>query len=210
MFYRQRLRAVYGSTLPQSSDVAFISEEPFEREVGEIIGDFVQTLGDCKEILSKHKNKAGFIQNVVWAVATEKKVDSLRKRLQFHTAHINMTTNTIQVDFLGQIAGDTAELVASTRSRVLEAIPASVDAKFRTALNTGSPRTYESFEHFPLKEGYEASYQHYQDFKSGDQPIEKHLSLLKACWILEALKQSALLRRRVLDPFTTDVLQTSN
>lgn len=64
-------------------------EDLFEEDSKHIAGDFLETLKTCRRFLDDHiglnKNRAGFIQNVVWALVIQQQVDDLRSQLQFHT-----------------------------------------------------------------------------------------------------------------------------
>src|SRR4051812_39570884 len=68
--------------------------EVHQKEAKELIGDFNGTLKECRELLGNHKgilrDGAGFVQNVRWGLSTQKRVDELRARIQFHIQTINL------------------------------------------------------------------------------------------------------------------------
>lgn len=59
------------------------------------MGDFKQTLDECKKLLDDHarfqRDEAGFVDNVIWHVSTQRDVDSLRERVLFHSTKVKAT-----------------------------------------------------------------------------------------------------------------------
>lgn len=59
------------------------------------MGDFKQTLDECKKLLDDHerfqRDAAGFVDNVVWHVSTQRDVDILRERVHFHSTKVSAT-----------------------------------------------------------------------------------------------------------------------
>ncbi len=200
--------------LDQSEDLDFDStntnprQNPLQRESQELIGDFTATLAECREILVRHvslqRDRAGFIQNVVWAASTQKKVDDLRARIQFHTQKIYLVIEPVQLRLATNIAGDVAEILWLMKQHLIPQqelvfgeIPEWLAARFCSALAKNPPPVYTDITHFPLKEGFDALYRHFRqstvqfiDRETGEQTIEQYLELLKAQWILETLKRS--------------------
>ena len=56
--------------------------------VSQAIGDFRKTLADCEKLLNDNsrfqRDSAGFVDNVVWHLSTQRDVDILRERIHFH------------------------------------------------------------------------------------------------------------------------------
>ena len=56
--------------------------------VSQAIGDFRKTLADCEKLLNDNsrfqRDSAGFVDNVVWHLSTQRDVDILRERIRFH------------------------------------------------------------------------------------------------------------------------------
>ena len=63
--------------------------------VAQAVGDFKQTLDECKKLLDDHerfqRDAAGFVDNVVWHVSTQRDVDILRERVHFHSTKVSAT-----------------------------------------------------------------------------------------------------------------------
>ncbi len=213
----ERLRQLRDA-LEQALDLDFDSTDTnsghtsLKRESQELVGDFAATLAECREILVGHvslqRDRAGFIQNVVWAASTQKKVEDLRARIQFHTQKIYLVIEPVQLRIATNIAGDVAEILWLMKRHLIPQqelifgeIPEWLAAKFCNALAKNPPAIYTDIAHFPLKEGFDALYRHFRqstvqfiDHETGEQTIEQYLELLKAQWILEVLKKSVLYR----------------
>lgn len=60
--------------------------------VSQAVGDFRKTLEECEKLLNDHerfrRDEAGFVDNVVWHLSTQRDVDILRERVQFHTTKV--------------------------------------------------------------------------------------------------------------------------
>ena len=56
--------------------------------VSQAIGDFRKTIADCEKLLSDNdrfeRDSAGFVDNVVWHLSTQRDVEILRERIHFH------------------------------------------------------------------------------------------------------------------------------
>ena len=63
--------------------------------VAQAVGDFKQTLDECKKLLDDHerfqRDAAGFVDNVVWHLSTQRDVDVLRERVHFHATKVSAT-----------------------------------------------------------------------------------------------------------------------
>lgn len=213
----RQLRDAFQQARDQSEDRDLNStdtnprQSSLQRESQELIGDFAATLTECCEILVRHvslqRDRAGFIQNVVWAASTQKKVDDIRSRIRFHAQKIYLVIEPVQLKLATSIAGDVAEILCLMKQHLIPQqelvfgeIPEWLAARFCSALAKNPPTTYTDIAHFPLKEGFDALYRHFRqstvqsvqfiDHETGEQTIEQYLELLKAQWILETLKQS--------------------
>ncbi len=210
----RQLRDAFQQAFDQSEDLDLDStnaksrQNPLKRESQELIGDFTTTLAECREILVRHvslqRDRAGFIQNVLWAANVQKKVDDLRARIQFHAQKIYLIIEPVQLRLATNIAGDVAEILWLMKQHlipqqelILGSIPGRLAARFSEALTKNPPTTYTTIAHLPLKEGFDTLYRHFRqstvqfiDDESGEQTIEQYVELLKAQWILETLKQS--------------------
>ena len=60
--------------------------------VSEAVGDFRKTLKECEKLLGDNerfrRDRAGFVDNVVWHMSTQRDVDSLRERVHFHSTKV--------------------------------------------------------------------------------------------------------------------------
>lgn len=56
--------------------------------MSQAIGDFRKTIADCEKLLSDNerfqRDSAGFVDNVVWHLSTQRDVEILRERIHFH------------------------------------------------------------------------------------------------------------------------------
>jgi hypothetical protein len=184
-----------------------LDSEPLQREARELIGDFNTTLKECRTILSNNKeilrDRSGFVQNVKWGLSTEKQVDELRTRIQFHIQKIQIFMESIRLEQSNTLVNGMQELLVHTRAlrglssdTSLEQIPAWLDSRFRDALEINPPDSYTDTDNFPLEHGFEALYRHYKqstvaNLQTGDRTMEQYLDLLKAHWILEVLTRGA-------------------
>lgn len=61
--------------------------------LSQLVGDFKKTLDECEKLLNDHerfqRDTAGFVDNVVWHVSTQRDVDILRERVHFHTTKVS-------------------------------------------------------------------------------------------------------------------------
>lgn len=60
--------------------------------LSQLVGDFKKTLDECEKLLNDHerfkRDTAGFVDNVVWHVSTQRDVDILRERVHFHATKV--------------------------------------------------------------------------------------------------------------------------
>ncbi|KAI4181527.1 MAG: hypothetical protein LQ346_006756 [Caloplaca aetnensis] len=69
--------------------------------VSQAVGDFRKTLEECEKLLNDHerfrRDEAGFVDNVVWHLSTQRDVDILRERVQFHTTKLLVVTKPFEM-----------------------------------------------------------------------------------------------------------------
>ena len=60
--------------------------------VSQAIGDFRKTIADCERLLNDNerfqRDSAGFVDNVVWHLSTQRDVEILRERVHFHKTKV--------------------------------------------------------------------------------------------------------------------------
>jgi hypothetical protein len=184
-----------------------LGSERLQREARELIGDFTATLKECRSILSNNKeivrDKSGFVQNLKWGLSTEKRIDELRTRIQFHIQKIQIFMESIRLEQSNTLIDGMQELLVHTRvprglsSNIsLEPIPEWLDFRFRDALEINPPDSYIDVENFPVEHGFKALCHHYDqstiaNLQTGDRTMEQYLDLLKAHWILDVLTHGA-------------------
>lgn len=174
-------------------------------DLGSLIGDFQHTLENCKEILVTHvtlkRNRAGWIQNIVWAATAQDKVDTLRRDIQFHSQKIYLVIEPVNLRLLTTIDGKVDELLDLIRTHFrapvpLPPLPQWLDMRLRETVFDNTPTSFSELSEIPLKEGFDALYTHFRestyafrDAETGDQTPEQYLNLLKCQWLLEIIRQ---------------------
>ncbi|KAL8652976.1 MAG: hypothetical protein Q9210_002368 [Variospora velana] len=187
--------------------------------LSQLVGDFKTTLDECEKLLNDHerfqRDTAGFVDNVVWHVSTQRDVDILRERVHFHTTKVQLLVEIrrdlqelrrdvseikgLLVDYLANGESTLSELVAAQRV-TLPDIPAEIIARFIFSLHSNPPAAYQGISDLPLKEGFDALVYHFSqctvEFNPGFDPSQRtpeetqFLNLLKSKWILEQLERS--------------------
>jgi hypothetical protein len=177
----------------------------------ELVGDFHQTLEQCKEILVKHvrlqRSHAGVIQNVIWATTSQDKVDALRRKIQFHTQKIYLIIEPVKLEILTTMDEKLDEILYLMRAQLsisspLPTIPDWLDNRFRSTILENPPRAFTEISKIPLKEGFDALYTHFREstntFRDPEgisQTAEQYLNLLKSQWLLDILQQGEPFKR---------------
>ncbi|KAL8644728.1 MAG: hypothetical protein Q9226_007618, partial [Calogaya cf. arnoldii] len=97
---RQRPRRRYGNP-DHDTRVAL-------QPVSQAVGDFKTTLDECEKLLNDHdrfrRDTAGFVDNVVWHVSTQRDVEVLRERVQFHATKTPFANRITEVTNSGCVA----------------------------------------------------------------------------------------------------------
>ena len=192
--------------------------------LSEVTGDFKQTLHDCKKLLSDNskfqRSATNFVDNVVWHSSTERVVNHLRQRVNFHLTKLNLIAKPFELQLLlgihrelQQVKKDVAALkgvlIPDTAQSIHPTSPKSHDGRFpvhpdlakrfERAL-TSKPDSVQVQDHLPLKEGFDALVFHLASstvkFKPSPGPGQnvpeetQFVNLLKSGWIMERLKGS--------------------
>ena len=186
--------------------------------LSEVIGDFKQTLRDCDSLL-KDKSKfkcspANFVDNVAWHATTEREVNSLGRRLQFHMTKVNFITKPLEIQLLSGISRQHRQLskeVAALSARIncvpntatqegCFHVPEELSDRFRKALAAKDVDLFQVRDGLSLKEGFDALVYHFarstENFQPGpglgqEVPEEQYLNLVKSRWIIDRLKENA-------------------
>lgn len=199
----------------KQKQVAHRGPEAELRSLREVTGDFGRTLKDCNALLGNHhkfhRNKAGFVDNVVWHASTESEISNLRERIRLHITKMSFVTKPFELQLLVGIRNELIQLQQEVRDLALPSLPSiamplisdAITQRFVAALELNRPDAFHTVSDFPLKEGFDALAFHFAKstilFNPGIGPSEKvpketqYLNLLKAKWILEKLKASSKL-----------------
>ncbi|KAG0651288.1 hypothetical protein D0Z07_1586 [Hyphodiscus hymeniophilus] len=184
------------------------------RDTKELVGDFTRTLKQCEEILRKHvslrRNRAGFIQSVIWATTAQDKVDALRRQIQFHTQKIYLilepvklglaTSTNNRLDRVTEMIQMIHDHIGITNN--IQPTPEWLDLRFRDSIMEKPPVSFTEINLVPLKEGFDALYGHFRgstqafrDPASATQTAEQYLNLLKCLWLINTLTSSEEFQR---------------
>ncbi|KAI4268225.1 MAG: hypothetical protein LQ337_007965 [Flavoplaca oasis] len=178
--------------------------------LSQAVGDFKKTLEECEKLLNDHerfrRNTAGFVDNVVWHVSTQRDVEILRGRVQFHATKLQIITKPFEIQLLLEIRQqlqdvqrDVSEikglLVSLLRNEeptldtlfaaqriAFPAIPDEIADKFTIWLAMNPP---DDFRDVSI------------EFNPGFDPRQRtpeetqFVNLLKSKWILDKMEQSS-------------------
>jgi len=182
------------------------NQEQLKSEAEDIVGDFQKTLEECRILLQKHitldGRRASVIDNLFWGLSTQKRVEELRKRIQFHTQKIYLVIEPVQLGLIRNIDCNVNEILDLRRKHVNQApelylplIPASFAGRFHDALCRNSPVPLEDAACIPLREGFDVLYDCYRHStvsvtETNPTTVEQYLNLIKAHWLADVLKRS--------------------
>ncbi|KAL8924118.1 MAG: hypothetical protein Q9208_004255 [Pyrenodesmia sp. 3 TL-2023] len=193
--------------------------------VSQAVGDFRNTLDECEKLLNDHerfqRDPAGFVDNVVWHISTQRDVDILRERVHFHATKLLVILKPFEIHLLLEIRRELQNLrqdvseirklldnllcssPSSTPRTELWDIPEEINGKFLDSLRFNAPETFHDLSDIPLKEGFDALVFHFSQstvqFNPGFDPSQRtpeetqYTNLLKSRWILEKLEYSSQL-----------------
>ncbi|KAL8848830.1 MAG: hypothetical protein Q9221_006170 [Calogaya cf. arnoldii] len=173
--------------------------------VSQAVGDFKTTLEECEKLLNDHerfrRDTAGFVDNVVWHVSTQRDVEVLRERVQFHATKLLIVTKPFEIGLLLEIRRELQDLrrdvseikgllVSLLRNEepTLDAlipgqraacpeIPEEVINKFTKSITLNPPTAFQDVANMPLKEGFDALVYHFAqstvEFNPGFDPSQR-------------------------------------
>ncbi|KAL5330933.1 hypothetical protein ACEPPN_000459 [Leptodophora sp. 'Broadleaf-Isolate-01'] len=152
----------------------------------EIIGDYNNTLEDCKKLLEQNyefRNNRNFAYNIEWNLVIQPKVDRLRRRLDSHNSKISILLKPLELNLLSDIHRDLADRIDAVHRSILHLhgllipdveqaiseqgrvvlipliVPADIERRFQTAAERFYPAV-RSPGNFPLQAGADAFVAH--------------------------------------------------
>ena len=190
----------------------------------EVTGDFHKTLKDCERLLQDHARlqygRPSVSDNFAWWTSTERDVDNLRERVNFHITKVSFIAKPFEIQLLLQIRRELRSLrndVADIRGILTNGLGQSNDAsnasylqsirisddlaaRFTAALETNRPLALLQIHDWPVKEGFDAVVFHFAkstvEFTSNRRLGQnvpdpyQYLNLLKSVWAMKQLKAS--------------------
>ncbi|KAL8770394.1 MAG: hypothetical protein Q9209_003820 [Squamulea sp. 1 TL-2023] len=166
--------------------------------VSQAVGDFKKTLDECERLLNDHerfkKDTAGFVDNVVWHVSTQRDVDVLTERVKFHTTKLLIITKPFEIQLLLEIRRELQDLrrdvseikgllvglleneeptqntLISHHRVAFPEIPEEIHCKFMDSLQSNAPEMSQDISDMPLKEGFDALVYHFAQSTVGFNP----------------------------------------
>lgn len=174
------------------------------KSLREVTGNFVLTLEECDTLLQNHqkfhRNKADFVDTVIWHGSTEREISNLKERVNLHITKISFVIKPFEIQLLVgirnellQIKQDVRDLAGlmitlsrdTTRDSALPSppsfemplTPGVITQRFEAALDLNKPDAFHSISDFPLKEGFDALVFHFAKstvlFSPGVGPSQK-------------------------------------
>ncbi|PGH14656.1 hypothetical protein AJ80_05837 [Polytolypa hystricis UAMH7299] len=181
-----------------------------QREADEVVGDYRATLNECQALLCKHvkldARRGSVLENAFWHAGPQAEVNRLRKRLQDHTAKIELYVEPVKLRLTSNIYEMTEEMLKLVqahygRSEVtLPPIPLTITQRFQSTLNVNAPVPISDISKIPLNQAMDALALHYrqstiqQSDLGENQTIQQRLSLLKTHWLRDIICESEALR----------------
>ena len=185
--------------------------------LSEVAGDFLQTLRDCDKLLNDRskfrRSNANFVDNVAWHTSTEREVNNLRQRVQFHMIKIGFIAEPFKVHLLlcisrelQQLREDVYDVQAAVKripsqighlnSTEIEvscpSVPGQIASRFENALNATKTGQSLAQGNLSLKDGFDAAiFDSNRSTLIGDVVTEEqYVSLLKSRWIIQKLEKT--------------------
>ncbi|KAL8997826.1 MAG: hypothetical protein Q9169_002998 [Polycauliona sp. 2 TL-2023] len=173
--------------------------------VSQAVGDFKKTLDECEKLLNDHerfkRDTAGFIDNVVWHISTQRDVELLTERVQFHATKLLVITKPFEIHLLLEIRRElqdlrrdvseikgllvnllrneepTRDALVSAQQVTFPEIPHEVICKFTEALSLNPPEDFRDVASMPLRGGFDALVYHFAqstvEFNPGFDPSQR-------------------------------------
>ncbi|KAI4113082.1 MAG: hypothetical protein LQ345_005869, partial [Seirophora villosa] len=173
--------------------------------LSQLVGDFKKTLDECEKLLNDHerfkRDTAGFVDNVVWHVSTQRDVDILRERVHFHATKLLVVSKPFETQLLLEIRRELQDVrrdVSAIKGLLVDVltngestlsqqsaaqrvtfpdIPSEIEARFVIAIHSDPPATYQDITDIPLKEGFDALVYHFSqstvEFNPGFDPSQR-------------------------------------
>ncbi|KAG8527787.1 uncharacterized protein KY384_007941 [Bacidia gigantensis] len=205
----------------------------------EAAGDFQATIKDCQKLLDDHnrfqRDAAGFIDNVQWHMGTQRDVDILRERVEFHSTKILVLTKPFELHLLLEIRHELQEVRLDLREIrgllitvlangklpdtvnlevSLPQIPVEIEERFHKASKMDSQGSPVKDNNMPLVEGFDALVYQFARSTVEFNPVynntpdeEQFVNLLKSKWIMERLEKSLYLELEGRDSFWASYLR---
>ncbi|KAG6999498.1 hypothetical protein G7Y79_00034g069210 [Physcia stellaris] len=187
--------------------------------VSQAIGDFRKTIADCERLLNDNerfqRDSAGFVDNVVWHLSTQRDVEILRERIHFHKTKLLVIMKPFEMHLLLEIRqelrglredvivikGLLVDLMENgfTTSRpvpkvVFPRIPPEIVDKFLTAIEINAPETFRISRNIPTVEGFEALVYHFSKSTVGfDASLDASQKMPEEVQFVNLLKSKWLL-----------------
>ncbi|KAL8735449.1 MAG: hypothetical protein Q9181_002830 [Wetmoreana brouardii] len=195
------------------------------RVLPEVTGDFQKTLKDCERLLQDHARleygRASVNDNLSWWRSTQRDVNQLRSRVNFHITKVSFIAKPFELQLLCEIRrelqllrSDVAQIRGiltnghthsndASNASYLESIHISDDlaTRFTAALKTNRPPTFQNNGDWPVKEGFNALVFHFAkstvEFTSNQRLGQnvpdppQFLNLLKSVWAMRQLRASS-------------------
>jgi hypothetical protein len=182
------------------------------RDSRELIGDFGATIDECKSLLTRYSafdiRRSSALESGIWHLSAQDEVNELKNRLKFHAHKISLIIEPMELDLTTTISGRVDEILAIVRREsrapnpvTLPDIPDTLAGRFRSSLQVNPPQTFSNIEQMPLKEGFDALYERFQNStfqfinpEHSPQTVQQYLNLIKAHWLHNVLVASESLR----------------
>ncbi|KAL8697349.1 MAG: hypothetical protein Q9201_007164 [Fulgogasparrea decipioides] len=194
------------------------------RVLPEVTGDFQKTLKDCERLLRDHARlgygRPSLSDNLAWWRSTQRDVDNLQERVKFHITKVSFIAKPFELQLLLEIRrelqllrSDVAQIRGiltnghsqsndASNTSYLQSIHISDDlaVRFKAALETNKPATFQNNSDWPVKEGFNALVFHFAKstvgFNSNERLVQnvpdppQYLNLLKSVWAMRQLRGS--------------------
>ncbi|KAK2616567.1 hypothetical protein QQS21_000390 [Conoideocrella luteorostrata] len=112
--------------------------------LGEIIGDYEETLKECRKLLEKnhrYDQTTGPMRNIDWNINIMPQVEHLQRRIQMHNTRIQHVLRPFQIDLIRKIHEDLVRRLTSMHKDVL-----GIKRDFKTLLDKYYPEVAKEIE----------------------------------------------------------------